>query len=151
MSEENVTRKLVAILYADVVGYSRLTGADEEGTHRTLAEYLDAIAATVSEHYGYEGATRRETYAESPPDPPDSVEPVEPPEPDEPARPAEPLPAVPAWKAAPGWATIGPFHHARPALPRPRRDPVAPVPREAPRSPSGAPSRAGGRREEVQE
>ena len=28
--------KLAAILYADVEGYSRLTGADEAGTHRTL-------------------------------------------------------------------------------------------------------------------
>ena len=29
--------KLAAILYADVEGYSRLTGADESGTHRTLS------------------------------------------------------------------------------------------------------------------
>ncbi len=29
MAEENVTRKLTAILYADVAGYSRLTGEDE--------------------------------------------------------------------------------------------------------------------------
>jgi adenylate cyclase len=28
----SATRKLAAILAADVVGYSRLTGADEEGT-----------------------------------------------------------------------------------------------------------------------
>ena len=32
MASEHVERKLSAILEADVVGYSRLTGADEEGT-----------------------------------------------------------------------------------------------------------------------
>jgi adenylate cyclase len=52
MTEENVTRKLAAILYADVVGYSRLTGADEEGTHRNVAEYLDAMAEMISGHGG---------------------------------------------------------------------------------------------------
>ena len=36
--------KLAAILYADVEGYSRLTGADEAGTHRTLSAYLDLFA-----------------------------------------------------------------------------------------------------------
>jgi len=49
---QDVTRKLAAILYADVAGYSRLTGADEEGTHRTVADYLDAISGLVSEHGG---------------------------------------------------------------------------------------------------
>jgi class 3 adenylate cyclase len=29
------TRRLTAILAADVAGYSRLMGADEEGTHET--------------------------------------------------------------------------------------------------------------------
>jgi adenylate cyclase len=33
---EHVERKLAAILAADVAGYSRLTGADEEGTMRRL-------------------------------------------------------------------------------------------------------------------
>jgi adenylate cyclase len=32
MSEERVEQRLTAILAADVVGYSRLIGADEEGT-----------------------------------------------------------------------------------------------------------------------
>ena len=32
MASKHVERKLAAILAADVVGYSRLTGADEEGT-----------------------------------------------------------------------------------------------------------------------
>ena len=48
----NVTRKLAAIVYADVAGYSRLTGADEEGTHRILSVYLDAITACVESHGG---------------------------------------------------------------------------------------------------
>jgi adenylate cyclase len=33
---KRLERKLAAILYADVAGYSRLTGEDEEGTHRIL-------------------------------------------------------------------------------------------------------------------
>ncbi len=36
MAEERVQRRLAAILAADVVGYSRLMGADEEGTHAPL-------------------------------------------------------------------------------------------------------------------
>jgi adenylate cyclase len=33
------TRRLAAILAADVAGYSRLMGADEEGTHHRLRAY----------------------------------------------------------------------------------------------------------------
>jgi adenylate cyclase len=36
MSEERVERRLAAIMAADVVGYSRLMGADEEGTLASL-------------------------------------------------------------------------------------------------------------------
>jgi adenylate cyclase len=36
LSEEPVERRLTAILAADVVGYSRLMGADEEGTLAAL-------------------------------------------------------------------------------------------------------------------
>jgi len=50
--QQRVTRKLAAILYADVVGYSRLTGADEEGTHSIVADCLDAISGKVSSHGG---------------------------------------------------------------------------------------------------
>ena len=32
------TRRLAAILAADVAGYSRLMGADEEGTHERLKD-----------------------------------------------------------------------------------------------------------------
>nr|WP_249164653.1 adenylate/guanylate cyclase domain-containing protein [Bradyrhizobium jicamae] len=50
MASKRVERKLAAILAADVVGYSRLTGADEEGTIRRVQtlrqEIIDpAIAA----------------------------------------------------------------------------------------------------------
>ncbi len=36
MAEERVQRRLAAILAADVVGYSRLMGADEAGTLAAL-------------------------------------------------------------------------------------------------------------------
>lgn len=47
-----LSRRLAAILYADVSGYSRLTEADEDTTHLTLSEYLDLIATTVDSHGG---------------------------------------------------------------------------------------------------
>ena len=50
--EKRLPRKLAAILYADVVEYSRLTGEDEDATHRTLSEYLDQIANTVETYNG---------------------------------------------------------------------------------------------------
>ena len=50
--EDRLPRKLAVILYADVAGYSRLTGDDEDATHRTLSEYLDLIALTISSHNG---------------------------------------------------------------------------------------------------
>ncbi len=52
MGTEPLERKLAAILYADVAGYSRLTGEDEEGTHRTLSAYLDAISHSIERHNG---------------------------------------------------------------------------------------------------
>lgn len=51
-SEDQLPRKLAAILYADVAGYSRLTGVDEEGTHRRLSEYLDLISAGIEDQRG---------------------------------------------------------------------------------------------------
>jgi len=46
-------RRLAAILAADVVGYSRLMSADEEGTHfRLLAYQREVIAPQVREHRG---------------------------------------------------------------------------------------------------
>ncbi len=38
MTEGRVKRRLAAILAADVAGYSRLMGADEEGTLAALTE-----------------------------------------------------------------------------------------------------------------
>ena len=52
MSQESLTRKLAAIVYADVAGYSRLTGADEEGTHKALSACLDSLGTTVGGHDG---------------------------------------------------------------------------------------------------
>ena len=49
---EPLPRKLAAILYADVAGYSRLTGEDEDGTHRLLSTCLDLIAESVTAHGG---------------------------------------------------------------------------------------------------
>jgi TolB-like protein/class 3 adenylate cyclase/Flp pilus assembly protein TadD len=50
--EGRLPRKLAAVLYADVAGYSRLTGQDEDATHRRLREYLDLISTTVEDHRG---------------------------------------------------------------------------------------------------
>src|SRR5262249_39143519 len=47
------TRKLAAILVADVVGYSRLTGADEDQTLARLRSLRsDLIDPTISVHHG---------------------------------------------------------------------------------------------------
>src|SRR6476660_1332595 len=46
-------RRLAAILAADVAGYSRLMGADEEGTHERLkAHRRELINPKISEHAG---------------------------------------------------------------------------------------------------
>jgi class 3 adenylate cyclase len=45
-------RQLVAILYADVAGYSRLTGENEEQTHRQLDEGLNLLADAIASHDG---------------------------------------------------------------------------------------------------
>jgi adenylate cyclase len=47
------TRRLAAILAADVVGYSRLMGADEEGTHeRVKAHLVELVEPKIREHHG---------------------------------------------------------------------------------------------------
>lgn len=48
----HLPRKLAAILYADVADYSRLTGEDEEATHRRLSEYLDLVSNSIGQHQG---------------------------------------------------------------------------------------------------
>ena len=52
MAGDTSTRKLAAILHADVVGFSRLMGEDEAGTHRTLRQYLDEITSVINGHQG---------------------------------------------------------------------------------------------------
>jgi adenylate cyclase len=50
---ERVERKLAAILAADVAGYSRLMGADEEGTlERLKAHRRELIDPKIAEHHG---------------------------------------------------------------------------------------------------
>jgi adenylate cyclase len=46
-------RRLAAILAADVAGYSRLMGADKEGTHERLkAHFRQLIDPKIKEHRG---------------------------------------------------------------------------------------------------
>src|SRR5438046_189651 len=46
-------RRLTAILAADVAGYSRLMGADEEGTHERLRAHLrELVDPKTTEHHG---------------------------------------------------------------------------------------------------
>src|SRR6516162_3880892 len=45
-------RKLAAILCADVYGYSRLMGEDEEATLRTLTSYRKLIDSSIEQHHG---------------------------------------------------------------------------------------------------
>jgi len=46
-------RRLAAILAADVAGYSRLMGADEEGTHERLKSHLrELVDPKIAEHRG---------------------------------------------------------------------------------------------------
>lgn len=52
MTAEHVKRKLVAILSADVKGYSRLMGEDEVGTMRTLLSYRNLMGTVIEKHEG---------------------------------------------------------------------------------------------------
>jgi adenylate cyclase len=52
MTPEKFKRKLTAILSADVKGYSRLMGTDEEATVRTLQEYKEVMASSIQHHRG---------------------------------------------------------------------------------------------------
>lgn len=51
--QAHLPRRLVAILYADVAGYSRLTGQDEDATHLKLSEYLDLVSEAIHRHGGH--------------------------------------------------------------------------------------------------
>jgi TolB-like protein/class 3 adenylate cyclase len=53
MSEERVERRLAAILAADIAGYSRLMGVDEEGTLRRLKVHRkELVDRKITEHRG---------------------------------------------------------------------------------------------------
>src|SRR5438093_2466395 len=50
--EETLQRRLMAIVSADVAGYSRLMGDDEVATVRTLSEYRGVVSGVVAAHGG---------------------------------------------------------------------------------------------------
>ena len=52
MNPQEFERKLVAILSADVVGYSRLMGDDEELTVRTLTGNREKMSTLIRQHKG---------------------------------------------------------------------------------------------------
>ena len=52
MATEDFKRKLTAILSADVKGYSRLMGEDEEATVRAITAYRQVITEVVQKHRG---------------------------------------------------------------------------------------------------
>ena len=52
MATEEFKRKLTAILSADVKGYSRLMGEDEEATVRTITAHRKAITAVIQKYRG---------------------------------------------------------------------------------------------------
>jgi adenylate cyclase len=52
MATEDFKRKLTAILSADVKGYSRLMGEDDEATVRTIKVYREVITEVVQKHRG---------------------------------------------------------------------------------------------------
>ena len=52
MTKEGFKRKLTAILSADVAGYCRLMGEDEEATVRTLTAYREVLTTLIQQHNG---------------------------------------------------------------------------------------------------
>src|SRR5712671_2334591 len=52
VTQVGVERKLTAILCADVHGYSRLMGEDEEATVRTLSAHRAIIDGLIEQHHG---------------------------------------------------------------------------------------------------
>jgi adenylate cyclase len=52
MTEQGFKRKLTAILSADVEGYSRLMGEDEDATILTLTAYRELISTLIQKHSG---------------------------------------------------------------------------------------------------
>lgn len=52
MTQEGFKRKLTAILSADVAGYSRLMGEDEEATVRTITAFRATLTTLIQQHRG---------------------------------------------------------------------------------------------------
>jgi len=52
MEKQGFKRKLTAILSADVEGYSRLMGDDEEATVQTITAYREVITTLIQQHNG---------------------------------------------------------------------------------------------------
>ena len=52
MTQEGFKRKLIAILSADVEGYSLLMGEDEDATIRTLTTYRELMSTIIQKHRG---------------------------------------------------------------------------------------------------
>ena len=52
MAKVGFKRKLVTILKADVEGYSRLMGEDDEATVRTLTAYREVLTTLIQQHNG---------------------------------------------------------------------------------------------------
>ena len=52
MSEKGFKRKLTAILSADVEGYSRLMGENEEATVRTLTAHREVMTTIIQQYRG---------------------------------------------------------------------------------------------------
>jgi class 3 adenylate cyclase len=62
------TRKLAAILAADVVGYSRLAGSDEERTlARLRALWSDLIDPTIAVHHGRVSSSSKVSHSSAKP------------------------------------------------------------------------------------
>lgn len=52
VADQAISRKLTAVFYADVAGYSRLAGADEVGSHRRVMSALDFTTETIRNEGG---------------------------------------------------------------------------------------------------
>jgi class 3 adenylate cyclase len=52
MTTQDFKRKLTAIHSADVEGYSRLMGEDEEATVRTITAYREVMTTLIQQHSG---------------------------------------------------------------------------------------------------
>ena len=52
MSEGEIKRRLAAILAADICGYSKLVGDDEEGTLKAVQSVIGEVVTPNIEEYG---------------------------------------------------------------------------------------------------